>query len=173
MQSFTAAEKKVTSDPYDFVIAGGGLAGCLLAERLSADGSKRVLLLEAGSSDYTNKFIRIPAGVLRLFRSVYDWQFESSGEKHCNGRNIFLQRGKVNLKWDHDLLMWMVDSHVHRLLEVLLVRMYAFTIVVLLKITTTGKSLVGKRLTCSHSSRRHKRMSQEDPPNFMARMASG
>lgn len=83
------------SEPYDYIIIGGGPAGCLLANRLSADGTKRVLMLEAGRSDYKNKFIRIPAGVLRLFRSVYDWQFESSGEPHCNGRPIFLQRGKV------------------------------------------------------------------------------
>ena len=53
-------------------------------------------MLEAGRSDYDNIKIRIPAGILRLFRSVYDWQHESSGEKNCNGRNIFLQRGKVS-----------------------------------------------------------------------------
>jgi len=71
------------------------LAGCVLADRLSADGTKRVLVLEAGRPDYDNLFIRIPAGILRLFRSVYDWQHETGGEKACNGRNIFLQRGKV------------------------------------------------------------------------------
>ena len=80
---------------FDYIIAGGGLAGCVLAERLTADGTKRVLMLEAGRADYTNTFIRIPAGILRLFRSVYDWQHETGGEKACNGRNIFLQRGKV------------------------------------------------------------------------------
>eukprot|EP00816_Leptocylindrus_hargravesii_P012680 CAMPEP_0196824186 /NCGR_PEP_ID=MMETSP1362-20130617/90808_1 /TAXON_ID=163516 /ORGANISM="Leptocylindrus danicus, Strain CCMP1856" /LENGTH=590 /DNA_ID=CAMNT_0042204361 /DNA_START=26 /DNA_END=1798 /DNA_ORIENTATION=+ len=90
-----AKELKVVAEPYDYIIAGGGLAGCLLANRLSADGTKKVLLLEAGRSDYDNLFIRMPAGILKLFRSVYDWQFESSGEKGCNGRNIFLQRGKV------------------------------------------------------------------------------
>lgn len=90
-----AIESKVTSEPFDYIIAGGGLAGCVLAERLTADGTKRVLMLEAGRADYTNTFIRIPAGILRLFRSVYDWQHETGGEKACNGRNIFLQRGKV------------------------------------------------------------------------------
>lgn len=94
-ESFSAAEAKVVEEPYDYIIAGGGLAGCVLAERLSADGSKRILVLEAGRPDYDNVFIRIPAGILRLFRSVYDWQYESGGEKACNGRNIFLQRGKV------------------------------------------------------------------------------
>lgn len=67
----------------------------MLADRLSADGTKKILVLEAGRPDYDNIFIRIPAGILRLFRSEYDWQYESGGEKACNGRNIFLQRGKV------------------------------------------------------------------------------
>lgn len=93
-----AAEEKVTSESFDYIICGGGLAGCLLADRLSADGSKRVLVLEAGRPDYDNFFIRIPAGILRLFRSVYDWQYESCGDKGCNGRNIFFQRGKVSGK---------------------------------------------------------------------------
>jgi choline dehydrogenase-like flavoprotein len=87
-------ERKVTQDGYDYIIAGGGLAGCLLADRLSTDG-KSVLVLEAGSHDYNNMLIRIPAGILRLFRSKYDWQHETSGEKGCYGRNVFLQRGKV------------------------------------------------------------------------------
>jgi choline dehydrogenase len=81
---------------YDYIIAGGGLAGCVLADRLSADGTKRVLVLEAGRDDYQTLFIRMPAGVLQLFRSVYDWQYETGGEKSCYGRNIFLQRGKVS-----------------------------------------------------------------------------
>jgi choline dehydrogenase-like flavoprotein len=51
--------------------------------------------LEAGSQDFKNLFIRMPAGILRLFRSSYDWQHETGGEKSCNGRNLFLQRGKV------------------------------------------------------------------------------
>eukprot|EP00542_Grammatophora_oceanica_P015409 CAMPEP_0194050408 /NCGR_PEP_ID=MMETSP0009_2-20130614/35105_1 /TAXON_ID=210454 /ORGANISM="Grammatophora oceanica, Strain CCMP 410" /LENGTH=585 /DNA_ID=CAMNT_0038697023 /DNA_START=155 /DNA_END=1912 /DNA_ORIENTATION=- len=90
-----AREEKVVSEPYDFIVVGGGLAGCVLAERLSAGGAKRVLILEAGRPDYTNTIVRIPAGILRLFRSVYDWQFETGGEKFCNGRNIFVQRGKI------------------------------------------------------------------------------
>lgn len=90
-----ALEANAVKDGYDYIIAGGGLAGCLLADRLSADG-KKVLVLEAGTPDYDSMIVRIPAGVLRLFRNnKYDWQHESGGEKACNGRNIFLQRGKV------------------------------------------------------------------------------
>ena len=71
------------------------MAGCLLADRLSADG-KKVLVLEAGTPDYNSMIVRIPAGILRLFRNPkYDWQHETGGEKACNGRNIYLQRGKV------------------------------------------------------------------------------
>mmetsp|Transcript_26002 Transcript_26002/g.54149 ORF Transcript_26002/g.54149 Transcript_26002/m.54149 type:complete len:217 (-) Transcript_26002:22-672(-) len=90
-----AAERAVCDAPYDYIIAGGGLSGCVLAERLSQDPSKRVLLLEAGSADYKNKFIKIPAGILRLFKSGFDWQHETKGDKAASGRNIFLARGKV------------------------------------------------------------------------------
>mmetsp|Transcript_15233 Transcript_15233/g.31403 ORF Transcript_15233/g.31403 Transcript_15233/m.31403 type:complete len:607 (+) Transcript_15233:42-1862(+) len=90
-----AQEGAVSSQSYDYIIAGGGLAGCVLAERLSQDPSKKVLLLEAGGADYKNKFIKIPAGILRLFKSKFDWQHETKGERDCNGRNIFLARGKV------------------------------------------------------------------------------
>eukprot|EP00545_Synedropsis_sp_CCMP1620_P013642 CAMPEP_0119006328 /NCGR_PEP_ID=MMETSP1176-20130426/2235_1 /TAXON_ID=265551 /ORGANISM="Synedropsis recta cf, Strain CCMP1620" /LENGTH=591 /DNA_ID=CAMNT_0006958233 /DNA_START=5 /DNA_END=1780 /DNA_ORIENTATION=+ len=90
-----ASVAKTVSEPYDYIICGGGTAGCVLAERLTADGTKRVLMLEAGRPDSDYLFIRIPAGILRLFRSVYDWQHETGGEKECNGRNVFLQRGKV------------------------------------------------------------------------------
>lgn len=88
-------EAKTISEPFDYIIAGGGLAGCLLAERLTADGTKKVLLLEAGRPDYDSLAMRMPGGILRLFRSVYDWQYESSGEKEAGGRNVFLQRGMV------------------------------------------------------------------------------
>jgi len=90
-----AAENKVADEKFDYIITGGGLAGCVLAERLTADGTKKVLMVEAGRPDYNNIKIRIPAGILSLFRSVYDWQHETKGEKNCNGRNVFLQRGKV------------------------------------------------------------------------------
>jgi choline dehydrogenase len=89
-------EEAVTLDGFDYIICGGGLAGCVLAERLSfRNGRKRILLLEAGGANYNHILLRIPLGILRLIRSKFDWQYETSGEKFCHGRNIYLQRGKV------------------------------------------------------------------------------
>jgi choline dehydrogenase len=47
---------------YDYIIVGGGTAGCVLANRLSESGGKRVLVLEAGSEDFKNTYIKIPVG---------------------------------------------------------------------------------------------------------------
>ncbi len=82
---------------YDFVIVGGGSAGCALANRLSADPSTRVLVLEAGRSDYKwDVFIHMPAGLATPIGSrLYDWKYESEPEPHMNGRRIYHARGKV------------------------------------------------------------------------------
>jgi len=92
----TMAEAAETASvPYDFIIVGGGTAGCVLANRLTAGTKKRVLVLEAGRSDYDSKLVRIPAGILRLFKSVYDWNFTTVNETATSGRGIFLARGKM------------------------------------------------------------------------------
>jgi choline dehydrogenase-like flavoprotein len=78
---------------YDYVIVGAGSAGCVLANRLSADPGTRVLLLEAGGSD-RNVNIRIPAGFPKQFRSKLDWGYESEPEPNLIGRSMFLPRGK-------------------------------------------------------------------------------
>lgn len=91
----TAAVRASHDEPFDYVICGGGLSGCCLANRLSADGTKRVLLLEAGGSDFKQTAMRIPAGILRLFQSESDWTYFSEGEKQCKGRPVYLCRGKV------------------------------------------------------------------------------
>jgi len=78
----------------DYVIVGAGSAGCVLAERLSADGAS-VLLLEAGPPD-TSPFIRVPAGVVKLINHpVYDWKYRSAAEPNADGRVINLPRGRV------------------------------------------------------------------------------
>ena len=82
---------------YDYVIVGGGSAGCALANRLSADGDRTVLVLEAGRSDYPwDLFIQMPAAL--TFPSgnpFYDWRYESEPEPFMNGRRIAHARGKV------------------------------------------------------------------------------
>ncbi|HTP83533.1 MAG TPA: choline dehydrogenase [Alphaproteobacteria bacterium] len=82
-------------ETYDFVIVGAGSAGCVLANRLTADGRNSVLLLEAGPRD-TNPWIHIPLGYGRLFvDSKINWGYSSEPEPHLNGRRIYNPRGKV------------------------------------------------------------------------------
>ncbi|PWI41677.1 choline dehydrogenase [Streptomyces sp. ICBB 8177] len=82
---------------YDFVIVGGGSAGSALANRLSADPGNRVLVLEAGRSDYPwDVFIHMPAALTFPIGSrFYDWGYESEPEPHMGGRRIHHARGKV------------------------------------------------------------------------------
>jgi choline dehydrogenase len=82
---------------YDFVIVGGGSAGCALANRLSADPSNRVLVLEAGRPDHRwDVYIHMPAALtFPIGNRFYDWKYESEPEPHMNGRRIYHARGKV------------------------------------------------------------------------------
>jgi len=80
---------------YDFVIVGGGSAGCVLANRLSASGKWQVLLLEAGPAD-GNSFIHIPAGIIPVIRSnVLNWKFWTTPQQNCGGRPMFWPRGRT------------------------------------------------------------------------------
>jgi choline dehydrogenase-like flavoprotein len=87
--------KPITAQEYDYIIVGGGTAGCVLANRLSAYESKKVLVLEAGSPKFEKKYMKIPAGIIRLFKTKFDWDFQSEKEKTTNNREIYLCRGKV------------------------------------------------------------------------------
>jgi choline dehydrogenase len=87
----------MSREEYDFVIVGGGSAGCALANRLSADPSNRVLVLEAGRPDYRwDVFIHMPAALTFPIGSrFYDWKYESEPEPHMGGRRVYHARGKV------------------------------------------------------------------------------
>ena len=80
---------------YDYIIVGAGSAGCVLANRLSADPAVQVLLLEAGGSDRRKLEIRVPAAFSKLFKTRYDWAYYTAPEPHLNNRRLFIPRGRV------------------------------------------------------------------------------
>ena len=87
--------EQIATGGYDYVIVGAGSAGCVLANRLSADPNVTVALLEAGGRD-TNPWIHIPAGYYRnVLNPKITWQFTSGPEPHLDGRMINWPRGRV------------------------------------------------------------------------------
>ncbi|HMH71332.1 MAG TPA: choline dehydrogenase [Bradyrhizobium sp.] len=80
---------------FDYVIVGAGSAGCVLANRLSADGKNSVLLLEAGPKD-SNLWIHVPLGYGKLFKDKsVNWMYQTEPEPGLGGRQVFQPRGKV------------------------------------------------------------------------------
>jgi choline dehydrogenase len=80
---------------FDYVIVGGGSAGCVVAARLAEDPGNRVLLLEAGPDADGIAEIRVPAAYSRLFRTQYDWNFVTLPQERAGGRPVLWPRGKV------------------------------------------------------------------------------
>ena len=80
---------------FDYIIVGAGSAGCVLANRLSADGRNSVLLLEAGPKD-SNIWIHVPIGYAKLFKEkTVNWMYQTEPEPGLGGRQVFQPRGKV------------------------------------------------------------------------------
>lgn len=80
---------------FDYIIVGAGSAGCVLANRLSADPAVSVLLVEAGPSD-NSLFIRMPAAfTYAISRSRFDWGYRSEPEQHANAKRFLIPRGRV------------------------------------------------------------------------------
>jgi choline dehydrogenase len=78
---------------HDYVIVGAGSAGCTLAARLSEDPAASVLLIEAGGRDRSPN-IKIPAAFAKQFRTKLDWDLNTEPEPHCEGRSLYMPRGK-------------------------------------------------------------------------------
>ena len=83
-----------SGESFDHIIVGAGSAGCVLANRLSAEPDRRVLVLEAGASDW-NPLIRMPIGEVFTVGTSMDWQFRSGPEPHLDGSQVKQPRGKV------------------------------------------------------------------------------
>jgi len=80
---------------YDYVIVGGGSAGCVVAARLAEDPGTRVLLLEAGPDASAVDEVTIPAAFSRLFRSQYDWNYVTLPQERADDRPVYWPRGKA------------------------------------------------------------------------------
>ncbi|WP_018151466.1 GMC family oxidoreductase [Leeia oryzae] len=82
------------ADAYDYIVLGGGSAGCVLATRLSEDPACKVLLIEAGGAD-RHPFFRMPAGFAKMTKGIGSWGWSTVPQKHMNGRVLRFTQAKV------------------------------------------------------------------------------
>jgi choline dehydrogenase len=94
MANFLSLNTDATSPSYDYIIVGAGAAGCVLANRLSADRQHRVLLLEAGLPDNKTE-IHIPAAFSKLFKTEYDWNYRAVKQPGLQGRESYWAKGRT------------------------------------------------------------------------------
>ncbi|KZT01774.1 GMC oxidoreductase [Laetiporus sulphureus 93-53] len=80
---------------YDYVVVGGGTAGCVLASRLSEDRNSTVLLLEAGRSHEGNLLSRIPLAYTKMFKTAVDWNFQTTPQEAMSGKQVYWPQGKI------------------------------------------------------------------------------
>ena len=79
---------------YDYIIAGAGPAGCVLANRLSEDPGVKVLLLEAGGTD-RHPYFHMPAGFAKMTKGIASWGWSTVPQQHLNGRVLWYTQAKV------------------------------------------------------------------------------
>src|SRR5262249_25608041 len=94
LRSGHRAAHRLKMRDFDYIIAGGGSAGCVLASRLSEDKEVRVLLLEAGGSD-RHPLFHIPAGFARMTKGIASWGWSTVPQKHMQDRIFWYTQAKV------------------------------------------------------------------------------
>ncbi|KZT30177.1 GMC oxidoreductase [Neolentinus lepideus HHB14362 ss-1] len=87
--------RRLIKQTFDYVVVGGGTAGCVVANRLSEDPNVRVLLIEAGGRHDTQLFARIPVAFSKLFKTSADWAYDTVSQPCLNSRKLFWPRGKI------------------------------------------------------------------------------
>lgn len=104
----TLAAETFAAETFDYVIVGAGSAGCVLANRLSADPTTRVLLLEAGGDDRRQE-VTIPAAFAKLFRTEADWNYRTTPQPELAGRSVYWPRGRMlGGSSSMNAMMWVV-----------------------------------------------------------------